>query len=243
MEYYNASDLEEKIRNRFCSPAYAFIPQVRNQTGYQKDIRTCDALAMGLWSSRGLFLNGFEIKVSRNDWLNELKNPEKAEEIAQYCDFWWVVAPRDVVKVDEVPVNWGLMIPFGHTLKVIKKAEQLKTANIDKLFLAAILRRAQESIAPEQKINKAFKEGKDEGEKQANEFFSYERKEHQKLKERIKKFEIASGISIEYEWDIEKIGEVVKQVLDGNHTRAKEQLQSLLQNAENIVEFIKKSLI
>ena len=47
-----------------------------------------------VWPSRGLYLHGFEIKVHRNDWLRELKNPAKAEEIAGYCHFWWVVATR-----------------------------------------------------------------------------------------------------------------------------------------------------
>ena len=102
---FTASDIEDLLSNRFCAPAWAFLPQVRNGTGFLNVTRTVDAIAMGLWPSRGLYMHGFEIKVRRGDWLNELRNPEKAEEIGQFCDFFWVVAPKEVIKFEEVPDN------------------------------------------------------------------------------------------------------------------------------------------
>ena len=160
-----ASDIEDMLFNRFCPPAWALIPQVRSATGYITQVRTADALAMGLWPSRGLELHGFEIKIYRSDWLNELRNPAKAEEIAGYCDFWLLVAPKDLIKVEELPTPWGLMIPHGKTTKIVKQAEKLKSSPPDKLFLAAILRRAQEVITPQAKINESYKKGKEEGKK------------------------------------------------------------------------------
>jgi len=103
---YTSSDLEEKLSYKFSTPAWAFLPQVRNGTGYLRNTtRTADAIAMSLYPSRGLDLHGFEIKVSRTDWLGELKNPEKAEAIAQFCDYWWIVAPKEIINLDEVPYN------------------------------------------------------------------------------------------------------------------------------------------
>lgn len=238
----NSHELEQLIRNRFAPPAWAFIPQVRSGTGSNFS-RTADAIAMSLWPYRGLTLYGFEIKVNRNDWIKELNNPEKSQEIAEYCDFWYVVAAKDIIKVDEVPATWGFMIPFGKTVRTIKKAEQLKITPIGKPFLAAILRRAQKCITPEPKLQARFDEGVMKGREQANSSFDFERKEHKNLIDDIEKFEKASGISIRYAWNKEKIGEAVRMVLDGKHTAIKAQMENLLGTAENIVTRIKEELL
>jgi len=238
---YNANDLEQLLSNRFCAPAWAFLPQVRNGTGYLTVIRTVDAIAMSLYPSRGLYLNGFEIKVRRSDWLNELKNPEKAEAIAQFCDFFWIVAPKEIVKVEEVPHNWGLMIPFGTTTKIIKNAKQLETKPIDKLFLAAILRKAQETITPDSKLREIRKEGFKEGEKSREHNFNYEIKNHARLQERVNEFQKKSGVRID-SWNFDDIGEAVRMVLNGEHLRVKESLEMLLKQSENITKRIKEVL-
>lgn len=237
----NSEDLEQLLRNRFCPPAWAFIPQVRNGTGYLKTTRTADAIAMGLWPSRGLYLNGFEIKVNRSDWLSELKNPAKADEIAQFCDFWWVMASKDIVKVEEMPPPWGLMIPFGSTSKIIKQAKLLKSVNPDKLFLAAILRRAQEIITPENKLKKEFEEGRKRGNEEAQENFKWEREQHQKLKEIVGNFEKKVGISLDG-WNRDIIADAVKMVLDGKHLTLKNQLNNLLTTAKQITKGIEEEL-
>lgn len=236
-----AGDIEQLIRNRYAPPAYAFIPQVRNGTGSNYS-RTADAIVMSLWPYRGLTLLGFEIKVNRTDWIKELKQPEKAETIAQYCDFWYVVAPRDIFKLDEIPATWGLMVPFGNTTKVIKKAEQLKPKPIDREFLAAILRQAQAVITPESKLQQRFDDGVMKGREQSNSSFDIERQEHKNLESDIKNFEDTSGVKIRYAWNKDKIGEAVKSVLDGSHLRFKSQLDRLLQDAENIAKYIKEEI-
>lgn len=237
----DAHDLEQLIRNRFAPPSYAFLPQVRNQTGYSKGIRTADALAMCLFPSRGLYLNGFEIKINRGDWLKELKT-DKAEDIAYYCDFWYVVAPVDIVKVEEVPASWGLMNPFGRTLRIVKKAEKLKSNPLDVVFVAAILRRAVEYILPEAKINAAYKDGRESGLKDADERFNFERNEHINLQECVKKFTEDSGVNINDWWSKDRIGTAVKMVLNNEHFRIKDELNRLLGVAENIVTSIKEKL-
>jgi hypothetical protein len=89
--------------------------------------RRADAIALSLWTQPEqkkiqfdepgkkriirTTVIGFEIKVNRSDWLNELKQPEKAETMKQYCNQWVLVAPEDVVKPFEIPKGWGWMIP------------------------------------------------------------------------------------------------------------------------------------
>jgi len=236
-----SSDIEQLLRNRFCPPEWAFIPQVRNGTGYAQEVRTADAIAMELWPSRGLSLHGFEIKSYRGDWLTELKNPAKAEELAKFCDFWWLVAPKDIIKPEEIPATWGLMIPFGSTIKIIKEAKQLKPKKIDKLFLAAILRKAQQSITPEAKIKTAFEDGKKKGKEEVRLEFEYAQRDYIALKEAVLIFEKKSGVNID-KWNYESIGEAVRIVLKGEHLRIKDSLQNLLKQSKEITKRIEEEL-
>lgn len=134
---------------RFPSPEWAYFEQVRNGTGYSRRVtRTADALAFSLYPSRGLELHGFEVKVSRGDWLRERKDPEKAEEIAKYCNEWWLVTSTDVVfDVSEIPPAWGWldMPKLGKQLLVRKKPKWRTAKPLDLPMVASILRKASET--------------------------------------------------------------------------------------------------
>lgn len=238
---YTSKDLENLLSNRFCQPAWAFLPQVRNGTGYARATRTADALAMSLYPSRGLDLYGFEIKINRGDWLSELKNPDKAEALAKYCDFWYIVAPKGVAKLEELPSTWGLMIPFGSTVKIIKEAKQLKPKPLDHLFLGGILRKAQEIITPSSELYKVRMEGYKNGAENAKRDFKWKEDEHIRLKEKVKNFEKISGVDIDT-WSSGDIGEAVKMVLNSEHLRIKKRLKNLLSDAKEIVEDIEKNI-
>lgn len=85
--------------------------------------RTCDYMAIDLWpgvgAGSGPKLHGHEVKVSRSDWLTELKDPSKAEAFAKYCDFWWLVSgDKSIVRDGELPRGWGLMVPHGTGLRI-----------------------------------------------------------------------------------------------------------------------------
>lgn len=238
----NAKDLEKLIAMKFSGDAWAFLPQVSNGTAGFKD-RTADALVMGLWPSRGLHLYGFEIKVNRGDWLNELKNPQKAEEIAKYCDFWYIVAPEGIVKTEELPQGWGLMTSKDSgALKIIKPAPKLESVPVSKPFLAAILRKAEKVITPYAEIQAAEAKGYQQGLAAKSSSAEWEARKHETLKRCVKEFEDASGITLNTWRGNKETGEAVRFVLDGQHLHAKEDLSRLLKTSEKITEDIKKSL-
>jgi hypothetical protein len=83
-------DVWDMLRERHPAPEWAIFFEVANGLGVS-DRRYADAVAMSLFPSRGLDVHGFEVKTARGDWLRELKNPKKADVIASYCDFWWLV--------------------------------------------------------------------------------------------------------------------------------------------------------
>jgi hypothetical protein len=86
---------------------YVTVFEVREAAGSAIGSRA-DALVLSLWASRGLEITGFEFKCNRGDWLAELKNPEKADRIARYCDRWCLFAAPGVVREAELPIGWGL---------------------------------------------------------------------------------------------------------------------------------------
>jgi hypothetical protein len=99
-------------------PRYVVAEHVRNYCGFagyrtQKPLRTADALVVDLWPSSGHVIHGFEVKVSRSDWLTELKDPEKAEAFKPYCDYWWLVTPTADIVRDDLPAGWGHMAVTG----------------------------------------------------------------------------------------------------------------------------------
>ncbi len=146
--------VKEAIRKRYAAPEWATFFEVANGTG-GRITNYADALAMNLFPSRGLRMHGFEIKVSRSDWLSELKKPHKAEAIQRYCDHWWIVTPPDIIKDGELPPTWGHLILKGNGLNVAVKAPELTPEVPPRAFLASILRNAQQ--ASERDLDDAVK--------------------------------------------------------------------------------------
>ena len=123
------------------SVRYAYAEHVRSHAGFDAR-RTADFIAMDLWPMKGLHLHGHEVKVSRSDWLTELRDPSKAEEFKRYMDRWWlVVSDRSIVKPGELPDGWGLMAPDKHgNLRVIRPAPILTPEPMPRTMFAALLR-------------------------------------------------------------------------------------------------------
>lgn len=119
---------------------HAVLFEVRDATGFSAS-RSIDAVTMSLWPSLGLELCGMEIKVSRSDWQRELREPAKASTTFEYFDRWYLVAPRHVAQMDEIPGPWGWLAPEGDKLVTLKKAPlSADPKPIDRKFLASILR-------------------------------------------------------------------------------------------------------
>ena len=56
LEHVTAQAVVAALQRKYASPAWAFITQVRSQTGFataSRPVRTADAIALGLWPSRG----------------------------------------------------------------------------------------------------------------------------------------------------------------------------------------------
>ncbi|MCP4914662.1 MAG: hypothetical protein GY909_16215 [Oligoflexia bacterium] len=128
--------LDEKYHNQE-KGMIAF--EVGNSTGLEST-RRADAISFEFWPSNGFLLTGYEIKVSRGDWLNELKAPEKSHAFSRYCNRWYLVAPKGVLMPDELPKGWGYIQASEKALRKKIKAPSREVEPIDIGFMASVLR-------------------------------------------------------------------------------------------------------
>lgn len=215
-----AVDCVTALRDKYPEGPYAFLEQVANGTGWKAN-RWADAIAFSLWPSRGLTLHGFEIKVSRSDWVRELKDPAKSADIQGYCDHWSIVAPDGLIPVHELPPTWGLLeVTDKRKIVVTHPATSLQANPLDRSIVAALLRRSSEAITAMQKRERAAgrKEGAANGAGELSSRLAIAEKRVQEAWDTIDAFEAASGLNLRHAFSGPKnLGEVVKVVLNGEY--------------------------
>jgi len=243
-----AEQVIRALRVRYPKDQYALITEVGNSTGF-KCRRHADVVVMGLWPSRGLEVIGIEVKVRRSDFLKELEQPEKADVIAQYCDKWFLaVGDSEIIKEGELPAMWGLLVPKDeNTLRAAKDAPQMgEVKPLDRSFIAAMLRNAQCQLTGEAQLNREYERGRTDGIKAGQESAHWKEQRElddlRKLKENVKAFHDTTGINIQYAHNIGKIGEAVRAVMNGQHTREMENLQGLKIQLSRIMQSIDNTL-
>lgn len=247
----NSLTIAEALRRTYAAPRYATAFEVRNATGFSAN-RACDVLSLSLWPSDGMHLHGFEIKVSRSDWTRELKNPQKANDIARYCDFWSLACPPEICPLDDatLPEAWGLFHWDGKKLKRVKKPAKRNPKPLDRGFLAAILRANVESVqhmvprdaiqqeirtATERAIEDATRRVKCEQERQS--------KELSRLQQMIAEFEREAGIRFgDWQYRPSEIGKAAKWLANGELEGHREVLADAAERAECSAKAIRELL-
>lgn len=127
---------------------WAYAEHVKTTCGFVKGkVRVADAIAVDCWTSKGQEIHGHEVKVTRSDWLAELREPEKAEAFRPYVNRWWLVVPDLAIVRDDLPVGWGLMLAERRGTRVVKRAPLLDPLPMPRPMLAALMR-ATANTAP-----------------------------------------------------------------------------------------------
>jgi hypothetical protein len=222
-------DLWEMLIERYPRNAWALFGSVRNTIGYARNERYADAVAMSLWPSRGLHVHGFEIKVSRQDLVRELKDPAKSAAVQSFCDFWWLVlASADLLKPGELPPTWGVLAVRGRKLVQVSEAPKLDAKPIDRPLLASLLRRFQDKAVPReahQALEASIDRRAEERalqladaagtrlHRELSDKLDSLRLEHAALQREVATFEKASGLEIQ-SWRAGDMGTAVRMLLD-----------------------------
>jgi hypothetical protein len=206
------------LRSRYPENEWALITQVRDGAGW--DRRTFDAVAIGLWGSRGHPVHGFECKVSRSDWKRELAQPAKAEPLAAFCDRWWIVAPRGVVPPATLPETWGLLEargPEGPIVTVVEAAKREAkppTAGFVAQLAKRLLAERPATAELEAAETRGYERGKAAGERDRKWALKNAQHRLEIVEERVRTFEQASGLDLSTHRgdDLRRYAEIVRQV-------------------------------
>lgn len=236
-----AIDVKAALENKYCAPAFAFFTEVANGTGMNIS-RYADAVAFSLYPSAGLEMIGFEIKVSRADFLSEMKNPQKSNDIMKYCDRWWLVCPKGLVDKNEIPRTWGLLeLTDGGKFHKKKEAPLLEAVDLDRNIVAALLRRGSEGTVPKSVYNKKIENER----RKIKEQFENDRnsepfwlKKHDELQERIDHFEEESGLRINSYTNPREVGKLVRKIMNNrlnyDVVRIISQVESISESAKEL---------
>lgn len=166
------------LDRKYGGEEWIFLQEVRNRPGFRSS-NSLDGVAMGLWESRGCEVIGFEVKISRGDWLRELKNPKKAEVGYSLVDRFYLACDKGVAFETEIPATWGWLEKQGNRL-IEKKKAPYKTApqeRLDRHFVSMMLRRAKKGMPDEpSKVQDLAREI-------ANDSIKYERETWKKCEE------------------------------------------------------------
>lgn len=130
------------------SRSYVLVEECAPGTGWSRENRFADVLALSVWPSNGLTLDGYEIKASRADLKKELSDLSKHEAVARYCDTWTLVVWDETVLVEGIPETWGIIITregdCGRELVTKRKATKRKPDEWPRPFVCALVRNASE---------------------------------------------------------------------------------------------------
>jgi hypothetical protein len=135
----NETEILDLLEKRFtrCTAGngmrrYSFARHARSGAGFDAT-HTFDAVAIDLWPSSGLLVHIIEVKISRSDWLRELKDPNKTQGAIECGDTFSVCAPKGVVKPEDLRPGWGWYEISGERL-VCKRIALRNQATGDEHF-------------------------------------------------------------------------------------------------------------
>jgi hypothetical protein len=96
----------------------------------------------------GYPVHGHEVKVSRSDWLIELKSPDKADAFGRYCDYRWLVVPDQAIVHDgELPAGWGLLVVRSGQLRAAVAARRQDAVSMTRAMNTALVRAIAKTAA------------------------------------------------------------------------------------------------
>lgn len=240
-----SADVRSALRAKFGGSEWAIFFEVGDGTGMNQR-RWADAVAMNLWPSRGMEIHGFEIKVSRSDWLSELKNPEKSEPVQRYCDRWWVVCPAGIIKPGELPPTWGhYEVSESGQIKQVTAAPKLEPVPVTRTFMAAMFRRASGVDADEvaSAVSKQVEAYKEEAQKRIQREIDSRSSRAKELIDKVNQFRDLTGIDLSRGYEpLEKYAAAVKLVLTSGVTSTYGGIRRLADQAESSAAELRKAL-
>lgn len=123
------------------------FPELRLGSGYSDIAQRRIDLFM-ISAEKGNYTTAFEIKVSRADFLKDIKNDLKQRGARLYSSNFYYVAPKEMLKPDEIPM-WAGLIEYDFDKKQFQKiipAPLQNRNNPSWSLICSLVRRINESL-------------------------------------------------------------------------------------------------
>jgi len=113
--------LEDLLASRYEPPEWAFLLEFSGGVGSWHTGRRADAVAFNCWPSTGNHRLAFEIKRTRADFMREIDTPDKRKWLEKHFHQCYFVVVPGIVKPDEIPEGWGLLVATQDGGKLIRR--------------------------------------------------------------------------------------------------------------------------
>lgn len=145
-----ANDILVHLNDMYSDPnQYVCAAEVSPRTGAWE--RRIDFLVMNCYDSEQLKIQGYEIKISKADLKRELEDPDKHAVFFDAIDFYWLIAPKQVLEnIDLIPTKWGVRAVWRDekgniSSRTVRKPtclhdESMYSRKIKKSFMASFCR-------------------------------------------------------------------------------------------------------
>lgn len=144
-----SAEIKAILKKKYTSPGWVFLDELRLGTGYASSSnRYMDGFAIYTWGD--LETKAFEIKVSRSDFLLEMKKPSKRRQALAFSNKFYFVTPPGLLKPEEIPSDSGLIEVRKHDgddqLKIVVHAPNRERIRPTWTFVASVMRRIAETL-------------------------------------------------------------------------------------------------
>ena len=122
------------------------VTELPTTTGIYAPLRIIDVFAMALIPSMNYERIAYEVKVSRADWLSELRNPIKRARAVALCNRFFFVLANGIYRKGDLPKGpCGILeITPEKKIKLVRRAKRRKVKPMPVGFIAALARRIKQ---------------------------------------------------------------------------------------------------
>jgi hypothetical protein len=101
-----------------------------------------DAWALNCWPSGKFATVAYEVKISRADYLREMRDPSKREFAMKWSNWFYFITPAGLLLQGELPADCGLVeVSADLSVQTVAHAAYRETPAPTWTFVAAIARR------------------------------------------------------------------------------------------------------
>jgi hypothetical protein len=143
----------ESLHYQLCCLGAKFLKNRKNSEPWRVPHKyiAVELVTMGvehpdIWATNGSITTIVEVKTSHADFLNDKKkwarSKEAEEQNYQMGNYRYYLCPDGIIKEDELPDKWGLLVYDGKKITKVKQAGyQKSSSDMELLFITSIMRR------------------------------------------------------------------------------------------------------